>query len=59
MSKKITLYYNMLSPPSRAVLLCGAELGIEFDSKVLDLINLEHKNPEFIEVCFAFLYLLL
>lgn len=50
MTPKITLYYNILSPPSRAVLLCGSELKIEFDLKEIDLLNLEHKKPEFIEV---------
>lgn len=51
MTKKIALYYTLLSPPSRAVLLCGAELGIEFDLKLVDLLGAEHKKPDFIKVC--------
>lgn len=54
MAKKIILYYNILSPPSRAVLLCGAELGIEFELNQIDLLKLEHKKPEFIKVGFGF-----
>lgn len=51
MSKKPILYYhNILSPPSRAVLLVGAELGIEFDLKIIDILALEQKKPEFIAV---------
>lgn len=50
MSKKLILYMHPLSPPSRAVLLTGAELGIEFECKVVDLLNFEHKKPEFLKV---------
>ena len=39
-----------LSPPARAVLLVGAELGIEFDEVLVDLLTLEHKKSEFIKV---------
>lgn len=51
MSEKLILYYNILSPPCRAVLMCGAELGIEFDLKVVDLMNSEHKTSTYMEVC--------
>nr|AAR99711.1 glutathione S-transferase [Mayetiola destructor]AAS00666.1 glutathion S-transferase [Mayetiola destructor] len=49
MTEKITLYYNIVSPPACAVLLCGAELGIEFNLKEIDLFYREHKKPEFIK----------
>lgn len=49
MSKKPILYMNLVSPPSRAVLLTGAELGIEFELKSIDLLAFEHKKPEFIQ----------
>lgn len=39
-----------VSPPSRAVLLTGAELGIEFELKVIDLLAFEHKKPDFVQV---------
>lgn len=50
MSEKPILYFNILSPPCRAVLMCGAEIGIDFELKNIDLIGFEHKNPSFIEV---------
>lgn len=50
MSKKPILYMHPVSPPSRAVLLTGAELGIEFELKVIDLLAFEHKKPDFVQV---------
>lgn len=50
MSKKPILYMHPLSPPVRAVMLTGAELGIEFELKPVDLLALEHKKPEFLKV---------
>lgn len=50
MSKKPILYMHIYSPPARSVLLTGAELGIEFELRPVDLMNLEHKKPEFIKV---------
>lgn len=41
---------HVLSPPARAVMLTGAELGIEFELKPVDLMALEHKKPEFVKV---------
>lgn len=58
MSEKPILYINPLSPPSRAVLLTGAALGIEFDVRNIDLAGLEHRTPEYIKVS-PFLYLLI
>lgn len=47
---KIVFYYTLLSPPSRAVLLTGKALGIEFDLKNIDLIKGEHLSDEFKKV---------
>ncbi|XP_037045750.1 glutathione S-transferase 1-like [Bradysia coprophila] len=44
---KIVFYYTLLSPPSRAVLLTGKALGIEFDLRNVDLIKGEHLSEEF------------
>lgn len=55
MSKKPILYMHPLSPPARAVLLLGAELGIEFDEIFVDLLNLEHRKSEFIKVSMIFI----
>lgn len=51
MSKKPILYYFALDPPSRAVLLAAAELGIDLQLKIINLLELEHKTEEFIKVC--------
>lgn len=52
MSEKPVLYLNTLSPPCRAVLMVGAELGVDFDWRVMDLMNFEHEKPEFVQVRF-------
>lgn len=39
-----------MSSPSRAVLMTGAELGIGFEQRIIDLLSFEHKKPEFIQV---------
>lgn len=52
MSKKPILYMSTISPPSRAVLMTGAELGIDFELKSVDLLNFEHKTSEYIKVKF-------
>lgn len=46
----ITLYYTVLSPPSRAVLLVAKALGIELSLKVVDMQKGEHLSPEFVKV---------
>lgn len=47
---KITLYYAIVSQPSRSVLLVGKALGLEFDLKSVNLFNREHLTPEFVKV---------
>lgn len=56
MSEKPILYLNMLSPPSRAVLMAGAELDVDFDWRVVDLLGLEHQEANFVEVFVQFIY---
>lgn len=46
----LKLYYNDMSPPSRAVLLTGKALDITFDLNEVDLKNNEHLTPEFLQV---------
>jgi len=47
---KPILYYVDVSPPSRAVLLTLKELGVEFDSKIINLLTLDHLKPEFVKL---------
>lgn len=47
---KIVLYYTLLSPPSRAVLLTAKALDIDFELKNVDLIKGEHLSDEFKKV---------
>lgn len=54
MRRKPVLYIHPFSPPSRAVLLTGAAIGIKFDIKFIDLMAFEQKNPEYIKVSFEF-----
>lgn len=50
MLKKPILYMHPVSPPSRAVLMTAAALGIELEQKSIDLLSFEHMKPEFIKV---------
>lgn len=50
MGKKPILYMHITSPPCRAVLLTGAALGIEFKYKIINYLNAEQKDPEYIKV---------
>lgn len=59
MSKKLILYMSTISPPARAVLMTGAELGIEFDLKCVDLLNFEHRKSEYIKVSFKIKFVFL
>lgn len=47
---KITLYYTIVSQPSRSILLVGKALGLEFDLKNVNLFNKDHLTPEFKKV---------
>lgn len=43
---------STISPPCRAVLMAGAELGIDFEWKNIDLLDFEHKKLDYIKVKF-------
>ncbi|XP_055307097.1 glutathione S-transferase 1-like [Sitodiplosis mosellana] len=50
MSNKPILYMHTFSPPSRAVLMTGAALGIEFECKVVNLLEFAHLEPKFVKL---------
>lgn len=50
------LHYIPPSPPCRAVLLLGRMLNINFDLKVVNLMEGEHMKPEYIQVIILFTF---
>lgn len=54
-----TLYYLPPSPPCRSVLLLGKMLGIEFNLKAVNIMEMEHLKPDFVAVSFeqSFIFL--
>lgn len=50
LAPNITLYYTILSPPSRTILLVAKAIGIELELKNIDLQKGEHLTPEFLKV---------
>lgn len=46
----VTLHYNPISQPSRAVLALLKIGGIEFEPKVIDLLKQEQKAPEYLAI---------
>lgn len=50
MSAKPVLYYSARSPPSRAVLLTAAAIGLELDLRPTNLKQREHLTPEFLKL---------
>ncbi|XP_062547683.1 glutathione S-transferase 1-like [Armigeres subalbatus] len=44
------VYTHHLSPPSRAVDLCAAALGIDLERKVLNLFQGDHLKPRFLQM---------
>lgn len=51
MSENPVLYSNIYSAGCRAVLMTGAELGVEFDVKEVDLLSFAHKKAKYVQVC--------
>lgn len=49
MSKPV-LYYTILSPPVRAVLLTAAAIGLELELREVNLLDKEHLTPEYLKV---------
>ncbi|KAJ1519048.1 hypothetical protein ONE63_011291 [Megalurothrips usitatus] len=46
----LTLYGTDLSPPTRAVRLVCAALGVDYEYKLISLLAGEHKKPEFLKI---------
>ncbi|KAJ8924595.1 hypothetical protein NQ315_000745 [Exocentrus adspersus] len=44
------LYIDKLSPPCRAVLMCGRAIGLDLDIVEVDLLGGEHLKPEFLKL---------
>lgn len=44
------LYYMAVSPPCRSVMLLGKLLDIEFDMRIVDVLQGEQLKPDFVEV---------
>ena len=44
------LYYTLTSPPSRSTLLAATAIGLDLDLRKVNLLNLEHLKPGFLEV---------
>ncbi|KAJ8924597.1 hypothetical protein NQ315_000747 [Exocentrus adspersus] len=44
------LYIDKLSPPCRAVLMCGRAIGLDLDIVEVNLLEGEHLKPEFIKL---------
>lgn len=49
MSKPI-LYFLDWSPPVRTAALTAAALGVELETKQIDILNFRHLTPDFLEV---------
>lgn len=50
MSDNPTLYYNVMSPPSRAVTFVGKAIGIEFNITHINIGKGDHLTPEYLKV---------
>lgn len=46
------LYYLPPSPPCRALLMLARMLGIEFELKIVNILEGDHMKPEFLKVIF-------
>lgn len=55
MSENPILYSNIHSAGCRAVLMTGAELGVEFDIQDIDLLSFAHKKAAYVQVRLVFL----
>ncbi|KAJ8924596.1 hypothetical protein NQ315_000746 [Exocentrus adspersus] len=44
------LYIDKLSPPCRAVLMCGRAIGLDMDIVEVNLLGGEHLKPEFLKL---------
>jgi len=46
----LVLHHAWRSSASRRVRLCLAEKGLEFESHVVDMMNMEHHSPEYLKI---------
>lgn len=52
----LKLYYTLLSPPSRAVLLFVKTLNIPFELININLAKAEHRSTDFEKVQYSFFF---
>lgn len=50
MTGKSVLYFHLVGPPCRSVLLTAAALGVDLELREIDLIKSEHLDPDFLKV---------
>jgi len=46
----LVLYHFPPSPPSRSALMTLKVLGLDFETKIVDLFNREHRKPEYLAI---------
>ncbi len=46
----MTLYYHPMSPPARVLEALLKEIGVEFDTKVVEIAKGEQKTPEYLAI---------
>lgn len=56
MSDKPILYYVMVSPPCRAVLLCAAELGIDLELREASPLSGDLMKDDYLEVWSIYIF---
>jgi len=47
---KVTLYYTLLSPPSRTILTVAEAIGLDLEKNNIDLLKGEHLTPEYLKI---------
>lgn len=47
---EVTLYYTIMSPPSRCILTVAEAIGLDLEKKNVDLFKGEHLTPEYLKV---------
>lgn len=57
MASKPILYYLDWSPPSRAVEMTAALIGVDLEIKRVSLLDADHLKPEFVKVSGSFIFI--
>lgn len=47
---KVSLYYTIMSPPSRTILTVAEAIGLDLEKNNVDLFKGEHLTPEYLKV---------